>query len=176
MNTYISLLRGINIAGQKKILMKDLKQMYDDLGFTDSTTYIQSGNVIFQSSETDVQKLSQIVKTQILDTFWFDVAVLTITPHLLKEVVKNNPFIEEKFYITYLFDTPKEIPNDKIIEKKASTEKVHIYKNIVYFCCPEWYDKTKLSNNFFEKIFWMSATTRNLNTTKKLLELSLNTL
>ena len=61
MKTDISILRGINISGQKKIKMADLKTLYEELGFKDVQTYIQSGNVIFKSAETD----KSIIKSKI---------------------------------------------------------------------------------------------------------------
>lgn len=51
MKTFISILRGINVSGQKKVLMTDLKALYESLGFQEVTTYIQSGNVIFKTDE-----------------------------------------------------------------------------------------------------------------------------
>ena len=56
MNTYISILRGINVSGQKKILMADLKNLFIELGFTNVQTYIQSGNVVFEYKETVPQQ------------------------------------------------------------------------------------------------------------------------
>ena len=62
MNQYLSLLRGINVSGQKKIIMADLKALYQSLGFTKVVTYIQSGNVIFTSPETDFSVLQKMIE------------------------------------------------------------------------------------------------------------------
>ncbi len=59
---YISLLRGINVSGQKKIIMEDLKVLYESLGFSDVVTYIQSGNVIFESDDGERVLITKIEK------------------------------------------------------------------------------------------------------------------
>lgn len=172
MYTYISLLRGINVAGQKKILMKDLRDIYKKLGFWDVSSYIQSGNVIFRSPETNTSQLAQMIKDQIQVKYWFEVEILVITPEYLEDVLNKNPFTEEKMYITYLFEKPSEKRLDTIEEKTKLSEEVRVIGSAVYFYCPDGYYGTRISTNFFEKIYWVKATMRNLRTSKKLLELS----
>ena len=62
MTKYIALLRGINVSGQKIIKMEHLKNYFIDMGFTDVKTYIQSGNVVFQSKDKDAEKLSKHIE------------------------------------------------------------------------------------------------------------------
>lgn len=64
MVTYVSILRGINVSGQKIIQMTSLKVLYEMLGFQNVTTYIQSGNVVFRSSESDTIKLSEQIENE----------------------------------------------------------------------------------------------------------------
>lgn len=172
MNTYISLLRWINVAGQKKILMKDLRKLYEDLGMTGVVSYIQSGNVIFTSPKRDKLEIANIIKLQIQKDYWFDVEVLIITPKCLENILSNNPFEEEKMYIIYLFEEPSNTKKNFIKEKIKPWEAVHVIWSAVYFFCPDGYYGTRISTNFFEKIYWVKTTMRNLRTSKKLLELS----
>ena len=69
MNTYIALLRGINVSGQKKIKMADLRLLLEENGFNNVNTYIQSGNIVFQTTEENITKLeskiSEIIKNKI---------------------------------------------------------------------------------------------------------------
>ena len=65
MVTYISMLRGINVGGQKRIKMEELKTSYESLGFYNVRTYVQSGNVIFDSIQSDVDDLSSIIENKI---------------------------------------------------------------------------------------------------------------
>ncbi|HHD79080.1 MAG TPA: DUF1697 domain-containing protein, partial [Epsilonproteobacteria bacterium] len=74
MMRYISLLRGINVSGKKKIIMKDLKALYESLDFKDVITYIQSGNVIFESDEQEsilIEKIEEAIE----EHYGFDVPV-----------------------------------------------------------------------------------------------------
>lgn len=78
MKTYISLLRGINVSGQKLIKMDALKKAYENLGFRNVTTYVQSGNVIFSASETEPEKLEKIIYNRIEKDFGFEVPVTVL--------------------------------------------------------------------------------------------------
>jgi uncharacterized protein (DUF1697 family) len=74
MITYASMVRGINI-GVKKVKMDRLKEIYRSLDFKNVKTYIQSGNVIFESKESDPTKLSRIIEKRIAKIFEFEVKV-----------------------------------------------------------------------------------------------------
>ena len=65
MTTYISILRGINVSGRNLIKMDALKKMYTQLGFENSITYLQSGNVIFNAKKTDTKKIEEKISKQI---------------------------------------------------------------------------------------------------------------
>ncbi len=65
MTTYISMLRGVNVSGQKKIAMAELKKAYESLGFKKVQTYIQSGNVVFESQKDDAKKLGEDIENKI---------------------------------------------------------------------------------------------------------------
>src|SRR6476661_2184057 len=93
---YISILRGINVSGQKKIVMAELRKLYESLGFTDVQTYIQSGNIVFQfKKETDV-KLAHKIETAIEKQFGFEVPVIIRTKEELEHISSDNPFLKQK--------------------------------------------------------------------------------
>ena len=173
MPVYISLLRGINVSGQKKIKMEDLKKLYESLNFSNVLTYIQSGNIIFECKEEKLNVLSKIIEQGIKEEYNFDVKTLIKKPEDLKKILDKNPFGAEKVYVTFLFDVPKNIPLNELNNAKQETEQIEIINDIVYFLCPESYGKTKLSNNFLETKLKIPATTRNWNTVNKLLEMSI---
>ena len=89
---YVSLLRGINVGGQNKIKMEELKRLYDSLGFTKIKTYIQSGNIIFESPISDTSDLVNKIETSIKQTYGFSVTVIIRTASEFQQVVNNNPF------------------------------------------------------------------------------------
>ena len=72
MNTYISLLRGINVSGQKIIKMADLKTLFESLGFTNVKTYIQSGNIVFCSKESDHHEIKNLIERKIEEVYKSD--------------------------------------------------------------------------------------------------------
>ena len=94
MNTWIALLRGINVGGHHKLPMHDLKTLLGTLGFADIQTYIQSGNVVFRSRATDAIEMANSIQQAIDDGFGFAPDVLVISLDDLSETVHQNPFRE----------------------------------------------------------------------------------
>ncbi len=88
---YIALLRGINVGGNSKVEMPKLKELFEDLGFTDVKTYINSGNVIFSSSQNDIKKICSIIEKGIEKEFKLSVPVLVISKSKLKKIVGEIP-------------------------------------------------------------------------------------
>ncbi|MBK7884865.1 MAG: DUF1697 domain-containing protein [Chitinophagaceae bacterium] len=169
---YLSMLRGINVSGQKKILMKDLKILYEDAGFKNVQTYIQSGNVIFNS--TSSKNLSQKIEQKILEKYQFQVSVIIRTIDEMAMAIKNNPLTKDKkidqsrLYVTFLAELPG---SDHVITMNTvnyQPEKFIIKEKEVFVFCPNGYRETKFSNNFIEKKLQVTATTRNWNTVNKL--------
>ncbi|AFM03688.1 hypothetical protein Fleli_1252 [Bernardetia litoralis DSM 6794] len=184
MTKYISILRGINVGGKRKILMKDLKELYHNLGFLNVETYIQSGNVIFDSdfnSELDRNKISNKIEKAIFEKYAFEVPVILRTKEELLHIQSLNPFIQSEkeegnlinnLHLTFLESIPmaENIEKSKEIESKT-TDKFEIIENNIFIFCNDKYHTSKLTNNFFEKKLKTKATTRNWKTIKKLGEL-----
>lgn len=179
MKTFISILRGINVSGQKKILMADLKALYESLKLKDVATYIQSGNVLFKSSEnlSDLEFAVKIKKS-IHKKYGFEVPVIIRSKEEIEKIVSNNPFLADKnmdlkkLHVTFLSEIPATENVGSIASISYSPDQFIISGKEVYLYIPVSYGETKLSNNFFEKKLKVSATTRNWNTVNKLLELA----
>ncbi|MBF6596878.1 MAG: DUF1697 domain-containing protein [Fermentimonas sp.] len=178
MTTYISILRGINVSGQKIIKMDALKRMYEKLNFENVQTYVQSGNVIFSVKETDTKVIEKIILSQIEKEFGFDVPVIVLSAKTLETIIENNPFTKDNskepqfLHVTFLADNPAEFNKEKIVEKKQAGEELAFTQNAVYLYCPNGYGNTKLNNNFLENKLKVKATTRNWKTTNELLRLA----
>ena len=179
MTTYISILRGINVGGNKKIKMDALRQMYTSLGYADVKTYIQSGNVIFRADETDITIIQKEITTSLLSTFGFDIPVLVFNFHNFSNALLNNPYIDAPLkdpafiHLTFLSEEPKkEIIEQLLLNNYTQDEFCHLGK-VIYIYCPSGYGNTKLTNNFFENKLKVTATTRNLRTCNELLEQSI---
>lgn len=178
MRTYISLLRGINVSGQRKIRMSDLQALYNELGFERVTTFIQSGNVVFQSAKNISDKeVSDKIERAILEKFSFEVPVIVRSVEEIKNILVSNPFVdhgldEEKLHVTFLADVPEKRWVNLMDQYDFSPDKFVITGKDIFLYCPGGYGKTKLSNTFFEQKLKVKATTRNWRTINKLLEIA----
>lgn len=175
MNTYIALLRGINVSGQKKVPMAQLRELLTVSGLEEVQTYIQSGNVVFKSSETNLLNLQEKIQSAIQSDFGFDVPVLVVSPEKLQQVFDACPFSEEKkqnSYFTLLFDTPDSTLVAEASQVSYPNEEFVIIGDCIYFYCSLGYGRAKYNNNFFERKLKVTATARNYKTMLKLLSLS----
>jgi len=93
--TFAALLRGINVGGQRKVPMSDLRALVEDLGHTDVATYIQSGNVVFASKVAEPTTVKAALEARIAKEFGFAVTVILRTHKELTGVLDRNPFDEE---------------------------------------------------------------------------------
>lgn len=175
MQTYISLLRGINVSGKNLIKMDALKKSYENLGFHNVTTYVQSGNVVFSANDENVEALEQKIKRQVELDYELEVPVLVLTLEKLKQIIDNNPFKDKEvpfLHVTFLSSKPEIIDFKVIEEKKQNGEEIYFSENAIYLYCPNGYGKTKLTNNFLETKLKVIATTRNWKTTNELLKIA----
>ncbi len=177
---YISILRGINVSGQKAIKMADLKALYEAQGFASVTTYIQSGNVIFESKGVNKKDLRKTIEKAIAGKYTFHVPVDIRTNQELEQIVKNCPYEEAraeengtKVLVTFLQSIPSSQKQELLLEYVKSPERLTIRGSEVYLYCPNGYGKSKLTNTFIENRLGISATTRNWKSVKKLHELSM---
>ena len=177
METYIALLRGINVSGQKMIKMGDLIKALEELNFSNIRTYIQSGNIIFQCDITDPPQLEVMIAGNISDHFRFEVPVIILTLAELEQVSENNPFLVkrtedvDKLHVTFLSKEPDPVDLRNIKENSFIPDEFIISGKEIYLFCPHRYGRTKLTNTFFENRLKTTATTRNWKTIQTLLHL-----
>jgi len=180
MPTYIAMLRGINVGGQKSIKMELLRKSFEALKFKDVKTYVQSGNVIFKGPTKSPDSLSKLIEKRILKGFGFSVPVLVKTSQEMGQTVQSNPFVRvkkidsSKLYVTFLFEKPQRALLAKLDELDQSTDQLSYSGKEIYLYCPNGYGVTKLSNTAFEKKLAVTATARNWNTVNALYEMSLD--
>jgi uncharacterized protein (DUF1697 family) len=175
MSTYIALLRGINVSGQKLIKMAELREYLAELNYTNIKTYIQSGNIVFDTDNNSCETLETEIHNKIKEKYGFEVPTLVKSPDEFNEAVKRNPFAEEdpkRVYITFLSHTPELTKVESLKEVDYSPEKYVIDSKVVYFYSPDGYGKAKMNNNFFENKLKVDATTRNWKTVNVLIEMS----
>jgi uncharacterized protein (DUF1697 family) len=174
MTTYISMLRAINVGGQKKIPMDALRGLYNGLGFDHVQTYVQSGNVVFDSAEPEAAVLAGLIEAQIEQAFGFDVLVIVRDAPYFQHIIAANPFVKAgaditKLHVTFLYSTAD---LGGLSLPAAGDDQFAPGEQAVYLFCPNGYGKTKLSNDFFERKLKVPATTRNWNTVNALYQLA----
>lgn len=178
MKTSIALLRGINVSGQKKMPMKTLTALMEDLGFTRVRTYIQSGNVVFDHKAAKASALAGMISRAILKEFGFEVPVLVLTAAELESALKESPYLKVKnatgegVYFTFLATAPAADKLKAMKELSYPNEEFFISGLVVHLHVSKGYGNAKLNNNLFESKLKVQATTRNVATVKKLIEMA----
>ena len=173
MQSYIALLRGINVGGKAKLKMTDLKLLLEEIGLEDVVTYIQSGNVVFASKNR--KGLAERISQEIKKKFGFEVPVLVKTVAEIEKILDDCPFDPEKKESSYFVLLEKPSKKEFVVateQLEYADEEFVITDNCVYLHCATGYGKAKLNNNLFEKKLKVAATTRNYRTLAKLLELA----
>jgi len=177
MMTFVALLRGINVSGQKQIRMVDLLKRCEGLGLKDVRSYLQSGNLVFCTSRADLRKLAATLRTRITKDFGHDVEVLVLPAKELIAVASSNPLWprlggdEKLFHGTFLFQSVSEDRFRKLKLPVQPGEQAVLVGQVILLYCPHGYGRTKLSNSFFEKALGTRATTRNWRTVLALKDL-----
>jgi len=174
MSEYVSMLRGINVGGKAQIRMDSLRGIYEESGFSKVRTYVQSGNVVFESSEQDWFRLEKRIEAQIEQACGLSIPVFIRQAPELHEIITCNPFLYDrnedssKLHVTFLKQAPLETAWSKLTAPSGIVDEFSRGERVVYVFCPNGYGKTKLTNGFFERKLGVSVTTRNWNTVNAL--------
>jgi uncharacterized protein (DUF1697 family) len=174
MPRFISLLRGINVGGNKIIKMADLKALYAALGFTEITTLLQSGNVVFNSDAAPLPELTQKIETAIVATYGFDSKIILRTPEEWRSLMDEQPFTPEqmqdpsKVLVWLLQAAPDSDYPQSIIAQYSGVEQMMLRHHHLYVYYAEGMGKSKLDNAFVEKKLKLIGTARNWNTIQKI--------
>lgn len=179
MKRYIALLRGINISGKNKISMSELKEGFAELGFAEVATYLNSGNIIFSSTIDDKNILSSKIEIMIKNRFDLNIPVFIALQEELKELLKNAPDWwgddNKEIYDNLIFIMPplsyEEFCN-VIGSPKAEYEKVHNYKNVIFWSFSRKdYQKTNWWRETASSEISGKITIRTANTARKIVDM-----
>jgi uncharacterized protein (DUF1697 family) len=178
MPNWVALLRGINVSGQKPVPMERLRGSFAAMGFHNVRTYVQSGNVVFETAADIRDALTRKIEERIRRDFGFSVVVILRTAKELEKIVKTNPFLSEEaidqatFHVTFLAAPPNKTALKNLETLPTSLDRFCLIGREIYLYCPDGYGKTKLSNSAFEKRLSVGATTRKWKTTTVLCEMA----
>lgn len=178
MQNYIALLRGVNVGGKNAVSMAVLKAALEEAGFSQVSTYINSGNVFFSCKETDVVDLQQKCRGVIMDRFGLDIALAVITAQELADALNHAPDWwdgdkESKHNAIFaIAPADAEAIITEVGATKPEYEKVAHHGRVVFWTAPlKTFSRTRWSKVVSTSAY-SSVTIRNANTTKKLLQLS----
>jgi uncharacterized protein (DUF1697 family) len=177
MAAVISMLRGINL-GKRRVKMEALRELYESLDLEEPQTYIQSGNVVFQTKERDLVRLAGRVESAIERKFGFHSDVIMRTAAELREVIARNPFAARedvepgKLLVTFLASDPGQAARDKVLGIQAEPEELRIDGREVYIYFPNGMARPKLSMPAVERALKVAGTGRNWNSVLKLLAMA----
>ncbi len=175
---YIALLRGINVGGNNKVSMQELRKCFENAGFQNVITYINSGNAIFDSEENSIPKLIEQCEDIIEKQFGFPIRVAIIDVPTLRDALESAPVwwdIDPESRHNAIFVIPPATVDEIIVEvgaHKPEYELIHATNGVIFWSAPiKTFSRTRWSKIVGKKAY-QKVTIRNANTTKKLLELA----
>ncbi|MBI4520696.1 MAG: DUF1697 domain-containing protein [Gemmatimonadetes bacterium] len=177
-NKYVAFLRAINVAGHVSLKMTNVRDAFAAAGCRSVSTYIQSGNVIFESSARDVATRMKKVRAKLRNLVGVEPDILIRTIPEIEELVRRRPFggVEAgttvKLYVAFLFQKPRATPRFPLISPKEGLEAVGMRNREVFIVSRRKKNGFfGFPNNFVEEAVGVSATTRNWSTVTKILDL-----
>ncbi len=178
LETWIVLLRGVNVGGKNKLPMKELVALLETLGFSDVKTYIQSGNVVLRGAKGPAPKLTATIASAIEETFDFRPGVVALTKEELAKAAAANPFPEaegaqdgKSLHLFFLGEVPKKVDADGLDAVKIPSERWRVVDSVFYLHAPEGFGNSKLAAKA-ERYLGVPATARNWQTVGELLKLA----
>lgn len=177
MPTYAALLRGVNLGPHKKVSMTRLRELCEELGHREVTTYIQSGNVVFSSSRRSAPKVGEELAGAIEAEFGHAVPVVVRTPAELERIVSNNPFlgrgVDPKALAVAFLSAPPTPEAIRALDPDRSPGDEFVVEDVdVHLHYPNGLGRSKLDHQYLERTLGVVATIRNWNTVNKLRELT----
>jgi uncharacterized protein (DUF1697 family) len=180
MPALISMLRAVNVGGHNKIKMDALRALYSSLGFENPQTYLQSGNVIFKTSERKLDIVAKHIQSAIKKKFNCTTDIILRTTAELRSVVTKNPFAKRpgiepsKLLIAFLASDPGDEARKTLEDQKFAPEELHVAGRELYIYFPDGMGKSKLPWPRMYKILNTPGTGRNWTSVTKMLEMAEN--
>ena len=172
MTKYVAFLRAINVGGHAIIKMTDLKQVFESLGLENVQTYIQSGNVIFETTEADTASLENLIEDQVEKAMGHKTRLFVRTIQEVQSIAKKSPLTAtgaETVFVGFLKEKPDKKLQEALLAFRSDADDFAVKGREVYNLRRDR-DKSVFSNNFIEKILKMPGTTRNLTVIRKIAE------
>lgn len=173
---YVALLRGINVGGNNKVAMPKLKKAFESMGFVNVRTYINSGNVIFETDEKDVNKLISKIEEYLAKNFGFSLRIVLRDCHNIKKLCKQIPDnwkndLEQRTDVLFLWDDFDSKKSIELLNINAEVDNVkYISGAMVWNLLRANLNKSGM-RKFIGTTIYKNMTARNINTLRKINEL-----
>ena len=172
---YVAFLRGINVGGKNKVKMETLREMFAALGYENVQTYINSGNVVFETTETNDNALAAETERAIQTEFALNIKVMARTISEIEDIIKNNPFDgrfenEKDLHVLFL---DEKLPEDKrklLLSNNSENEQFAVRNREIFCLLRGGFSDSLLGKDYIGKKLKVSATARNWRTVNKVLE------
>ena len=176
MNTWIALLRGINVGGHNRLPMQSLSQILESAGCEQVTTYIQSGNVVFKGNVDSVEQLGEEIGLAIENEHGFRPAVRLITADYLATAIASNPYPEavsepKTLHLSFLERPPQEELIRDASRLLSKTESFTVIGSLLYMHAPDGIGRSRFASGI-DRALQVETTGRNWRTVMKLQELA----
>jgi uncharacterized protein (DUF1697 family) len=173
---YVAFLRGINVGGKNKIKMETLRQVCGSLGFENVKTYINSGNVIFETVETAGKEFAAKIESAIEKEFALKIKVILRKMSEIENIVANNPFAGqfENEKDLHVFFLDEELPEDKrelLLSNNSENERYVVLNREIFSHLRTDFPDSLMGKDYIGKKLKVSATARNWRTVNKIMEL-----
>jgi uncharacterized protein (DUF1697 family) len=178
MPVLVSMLRGVNLGKHNKINMSALRALYESLKFENPRTYVQSGNVIFRTTEKNSAALAKKIQNAIEREFGCRPEVILRTPEELRKAIATSPFAgrralePNKLLVTFLAAEPAPDAHATLFNLKSHPEELHLHGRELYIYFPDGVGRSKLPWSSVEKLLKVTGTARNWNSVTKMLAIA----
>lgn len=173
MTQWIVFLRGVNVGGNNKLPMKELRAALEGAGFAGVQTYIQSGNLVFQSDHQDAREAGEAVTALIEKTFGFAPRSHTLTAAALHKAINENPYRQEgldepkSVHFHFLSEDPgAKADLEALTALKTETERFALTDNVFYLLAPDGIGRSKLAEKI-DRHIRVPMTARNMRSVYK---------
>lgn len=176
MMKYVAFLRGINVGGKNKIKMETLREVCSAIGFENVKTYINSGNVIFETSKTDDKNLAEKIEKAIEKEFGLNIKTIVRSIEEIEEIVKNNPFKgqfenDKDLHVFFLEEVMPDEKRDLLLSNNNENEKYFVRKREIFCLLKVSVLDSLMGKDYIAKKLKVSSTARNWRTVNKILEM-----
>ena len=168
-------LRGINVGGHKRVKMEDLRRVISSLGFSRVETYIQSGNIFFDTPEKNISQMTTVIQNALHKLIGDEVPVFIRSLHTLNEILKQDPFrvvktpAESKRFVCFLSREMKDKVQLPMFSPNKDVEIIAIRGADLFGLIHPYKGRSGYPGGFFEANFKVKLTTRFWETLQKMI-------